>query len=111
MTFTPEAAVIVDMVGDRDQQLYWERGSNSALQQEIWSTGAGLGYSAFIPQPRYALLDDHTPFLQAGIPAVDVIDFDYPHWHTGQDTLDKISAESLEAVGRTLLFWLTMPGP
>lgn len=45
------------------------------------------------------MLDDHTPFLEAGIPAVDIIDFDYPYWHTVGDTTDKVSAESLEAVG------------
>jgi Zn-dependent M28 family amino/carboxypeptidase len=54
----------------------------------------------------YSMLDDHTPFLQAGIPAVDVIDFDYPYWHTTEDTLDKVSAESLQIVGDTLLAWL-----
>ena len=48
------------------------------------------------------MLDDHSPFLQAGIPAVDIIDFDYPYWHTVQDTADKVSAESLQAVGATL---------
>jgi Zn-dependent M28 family amino/carboxypeptidase len=53
------------------------------------------------------MLDDHTPFLQAGIPAVDIIDFDYPYWHTTEDTPDKVSASSLEAVGRTLQEWIT----
>jgi glutaminyl-peptide cyclotransferase len=47
------------------------------------------------------MLDDHTPFLEAGIPAIDIIDFDYPYWHTVQDTPDKVSAESLKAVGET----------
>jgi hypothetical protein len=53
------------------------------------------------------MLDDHTPFLEAGLPAVDIIDFDYPYWHTLEDTPDKISAASLEAVGSTLLEWIT----
>jgi Zn-dependent M28 family amino/carboxypeptidase len=52
------------------------------------------------------MLDDHTPFLAAGIPAVDLIDFDYPYWHTRQDTLDKLSAQSLQVVGETVLAWL-----
>jgi Zn-dependent M28 family amino/carboxypeptidase len=52
------------------------------------------------------MLDDHIPFRDAGIPAVDIIDFDYPYWHTTGDTLDKVSAESLHAVGDTLLAWL-----
>jgi Zn-dependent M28 family amino/carboxypeptidase len=48
------------------------------------------------------MLDDHVPFRERGIPAIDIIDFDYPYWHTTQDTADKVSAESLERVGRTL---------
>ncbi len=50
--------------------------------------------------------DDHTPFLEAGLPAVDIIDFDYPYWHTTGDTTDKVSAESLHAVGETLWHWI-----
>ena len=52
------------------------------------------------------MIDDHVPFLQRGIPAVDIIDFDYPYWHTVDDTLDKVSAEKLEEVGRVLQVWL-----
>jgi Zn-dependent M28 family amino/carboxypeptidase len=109
LTIRPEAVVIVDMVGDADLQLYWERNSDPAIEADIWQTAARLGHSAFIPEARHSLLDDHTPFLQAGIPAVDIIDFDYPYWHTTEDTLDKISAASLEQVGRTLVAWLSGP--
>jgi hypothetical protein len=52
------------------------------------------------------MIDDHIPFLNAGIRAVDIIDFDYPYWHTTSDTVDKVSAESLKAVGDTMLNWL-----
>jgi Zn-dependent M28 family amino/carboxypeptidase len=52
------------------------------------------------------LIDDHLPFAQAGIPAVDIIDFDYPYWHTVDDTADKASPESLMRVGRMLEVWL-----
>ncbi|TAK10895.1 MAG: M28 family peptidase [Anaerolineae bacterium] len=103
----PDAAVIVDMVGDSDLQLYYEGNSDDALRQEIWETAAGLGYGQFILLEKYHMLDDHTPFLQAGIPAVDIIDFDYRYWHTTADTADKVSAASLEAVGATVLAWLT----
>ena len=109
LTIQPQAAVIVDMVGDADLQLYWERNSDPAIESEIWQAAARLGHSAFTSEARHSLLDDHTPFLEAGIPAVDIIDFDYPYWHTTQDTLDKISAASLEQVGRTLLAWLDGP--
>ena len=103
----PAAVVIVDMVGDQDLTLPREVSSNAALQDEIWKTGQNLGYGdIFLDQRGYYMLDDHTPFLEKDIPAVDIIDFDYPYWHTTQDTLDKISVNSLEAVGKTLETWL-----
>jgi len=103
----PEAVVILDMIGDADLNIYMERNSNEAITREIWSVAAELGYAnQFIPQNKFAMLDDHTPFLELGIPAVDIIDFDYDYYHTTQDTLDKVSAESLEAVGRTMQRWI-----
>ena len=109
--FHPEAVVIVDMIGDADQNIYIERNSDPILVKEIWAIASELGYEqSFIPEPKYSMLDDHTPFLQAGIPAVDIIDFDYPYWHTTQDTSDKVSAESLETVGRTLQEWIARRG-
>jgi glutaminyl-peptide cyclotransferase len=104
---TPQAVVVVDMVGDADQQLYLERNSDAILQTRLWEIAATLGYTdTFIAEYRWAIYDDHVPFAQRSIPAVDVIDFDYPHWHTTRDTLDKVSAESLERVGRMLEVWL-----
>jgi len=103
----PSAAIVIDMVGDRDLNLYYEANSNNELKEEIWKIANQLGYSQFIASTRHRMLDDHTPFLEAGIPAVDIIDFDYPYWHTTQDTSDKVSSESLEAVGATLYHWLT----
>ena len=99
----PEAVIVVDMVGDADQQLYFERNSDAQLQQQLWQIADELGYSqSFVPEYRWAMYDDHVPFAQQGITAIDIIDFDYPYWHTTQDTLDKVSAESLERVGRVL---------
>ena len=107
LDFQPEAAVIVDMIGDADQNIYIERNSDPALVEEIWGIAAELGYKqSFIPTPKYSILDDHTPFFQAGIPAVDIIDFDYPYWHTTGDSVDKVSAQSLEVVGHTLGEWI-----
>ena len=108
----PAMMILVDMVGDADQQIYWENNSDANLRERIWRVAAELGYSAyFIPQTAYTLTDDHIPFVQRGIPAVDIIDFYYPHWHTAADTIDKISAESLERVGRTLQVWLERGAP
>ena len=107
LAYRPEAVVVVDMVGDADLNLYIERSSDQQLANEIWTMASELGYGrVFIPRPKHSILDDHTPFLQAGIPAVDIIDFDYPYYHTTQDTPDKVSAESLEMVGRTLQAWI-----
>jgi glutaminyl-peptide cyclotransferase len=103
----PDAVIIVDMIGDADQNIFIERNSDLALALQIWGQAAALGYADhFIPIPKFSLIDDHSPFLWAGIPAVDIIDFDYPYWHTVEDTPDKISAESLQVVGSTLLAWL-----
>lgn len=103
----PRAAIIVDMIGDADLNIYKELNSNPELTDEIWGIARELGYeNKFIPEYKHSMLDDHTPFVQAGIPAVDIIDFDYPYYHTIQDTPDKVSAESLDIVGETLLVWV-----
>jgi Zn-dependent M28 family amino/carboxypeptidase len=107
-TLQPRAVVVVDMIGDADLNIYKERNSNLELTDEIWATANSLGYgNKFIPEYKHSMTDDHTPFLEAGMPAMDIIDFDYPYWHTMADTPDKVSAESLEAVGKTLWTWIT----
>ncbi len=107
LTEFPEVVIIVDMIGDADLNIYQEKNSNPQLTEEIWAKASQLGYSEqFIPQSKFAILDDHTPFLQLGIPAVDIIDFDYPYYHTTSDTADKVSARSLNAVGDTLYHWI-----
>jgi Zn-dependent M28 family amino/carboxypeptidase len=108
LTEYPQAAVIVDMIGDADQNIYQEKNSHPGLTAEIWQAAGRLGYQdRFIALPKWAILDDHTPFLQVGIPAVDIIDFDYPYYHTIEDTPDKVSAQSLKTVGDTLIEWMT----
>ncbi len=106
LTEKPDVAVVIDMIGDKDLSIYYEKNSNPEISQSIWDTAFSLGYEQFIPQSRYRILDDHIPFKLAGIQAVDIIDFDYPYWHTTADTLDKISVDSLGAVGNTLLKWI-----
>ncbi len=107
----PEYAVIVDMIGDADQQVFYETTSNRGMMEHLWEIAASLGYSdTIIPQDKYAILDDHTPFLRVGIPAVDMIDFDYEYWHTVDDTIDKVSPDSLERIGRTLEVFLEEQG-
>ena len=103
----PDAVVIVDMVGDSDLNIFIEKYSDQNLSQEIWGIAADLGYeNQFIATPKHRIIDDHLPFVQAGIQAVDIIDFDYPYWHTVADTVDKVSAVSLRMVGEVLLAWV-----
>jgi Zn-dependent M28 family amino/carboxypeptidase len=108
----PQKMVLVDMIGDADQQIYWENNSDVDVRLSIWQIAAELGYGDyFLPQARHTLLDDHLPFKQRGIPSVDIIDFDYAYWHTTADTIDKLSPDSLERVGRTIQSWLERGAP
>lgn len=103
----PEAVIVVDMIADANLNIYMERSSDKEYTRQIWDIAAELGYGGnFIPQARHTILDDHTPFLESGIRAVDIIDIDYDYYHTTQDTIDNVSADSLEAVGRTLMRWI-----
>lgn len=103
----PTAVVIIDMIGDTNLNIYREKSSDKAITDAIWNTAAKLGYAdQFINEEKYSILDDHLPFLELGIPAIDIIDFDYPYWHTTSDTYDKISSASLAVVGNTLITWL-----
>lgn len=103
----PDAVVVIDMIGDSDLNIYREKSSDPFLTDEIWQTANRSGYSdSFIDEEKYSIIDDHLPFLDAGIPAIDIIDIEYPYWHTSEDTADKVSARSLEIIGVTLLTWL-----
>jgi len=111
MQSRPKAVVIVDMIGDADLNIYLEHNSDPELMRQIWGVAHRLGYEhAFIPEYKYRVLDDHIPFIEKGLKAVDIIDLDYPYWHTIDDTPDKVSAQSLEIVGDTVLAWLAEYG-
>ncbi|NDJ51948.1 MAG: M28 family peptidase, partial [Chloroflexi bacterium] len=111
MALSPEWVVIADMIGDADQNIYYESSSDPELNDALWAIADELGYrDYFIPEIKYSILDDHTPFLMRGIPAVDIIDFDYPYWHTIEDTIDKVSPDSLERVGRVIEVFLERGG-
>ncbi len=96
------AMILVDMIGDKDLRLKRESQSTPWLTETIWSRARALGRSQFVDEST-AINDDHLPFLEAGVPAVDIIDLEYPHWHEASDTLDKVSAASLQVVGDVLL--------
>jgi len=108
----PKAVVILDMIGDADLNIYMEKNSDSGITKQIWKTARTLGYqTAFIPEYKYQVLDDQMPFIERGFRSVDIIDLDYPYWHTIQDTTDKVSASSLQKVGDTMLAWIRNYGP
>ncbi len=89
----------VDMIGDKNLDIPRETNGNAALNKLVWSTAADLGYKAFFTDQQIGEDDDHMPFVRAGVPAIDLIDIDYPPWHNDTDTMDKLSARSMEIVG------------
>jgi glutaminyl-peptide cyclotransferase len=101
--YPPLFAVLFDMVADKDQQFYHEGNSQAfapEVVERVWRTAADLGYGrVFIPGVKHTLTDDHVALQKVGIHAIDVVDFDYPYWHTTEDTIDKVSAASLQVVG------------
>ena len=110
----PEQAVDLDMVCDKDLHLKPEPSSLMSAKAEVkkfWDIGIATAPSAFeMRNTPYSISDDHTALQEAGIPSFVVIDFEYePFYNTLQDTIDKCSAQSLEAVGRTLLQYLYLP--
>jgi len=98
-----KALILMDMIGDRDLKLENDTSSTSSLMDLVRRSAAGLGYTQYMAASRKGMVDDHLPFIRAGIPAVDLIDYDYgfnnSFWHTPNDTLDKISPRSLKIVG------------
>lgn len=102
----PRYGILIDMIGDADLQIYKEGYSRlhaGPVVDLVWETARELNLKGFKSGPGYTVLDDHLPLLQAGIPCVDLIDFDYPAWHTLADTPDKCSADSLHQIGRLLV--------
>jgi glutaminyl-peptide cyclotransferase len=97
----------VDMTGDKDLDIVYEISSAPALRKLVWDAADALGYSASFLRRPAAVEDDHLPFLQAGVPALDLIDFDFgpdnAYWHTPQDTMDKLGAHSFEIIGNVLM--------
>jgi len=103
----PSVLINLDMVGDADLNIYKEKTSNALINDEIWQIAEQLGFGdQFIPEYAYSILDDHTPFLEKGIKAIDIIDMDYPYWHTRQDDISRVSIESLQIVGTVIQKWV-----
>jgi hypothetical protein len=104
------AVILMDMIGDRDLHIQLPHNGTGTLRAGALRAADATGDRAHIALYDGAILDDHQPFLDAGFPAVDLIDFNYGDapgennlWHTPSDTLDKLSAESLSITGRIVL--------
>jgi glutaminyl-peptide cyclotransferase len=102
-----DAAIILDFVGDRDLAIPRERLSNLRLWTQLRSAARRTGHGAAFPaRIQGAVVDDHVPFLRLGVPAIDLIDFDFDCWHRRCDNLSAVSARSLDAVGETMVEFL-----
>jgi Zn-dependent M28 family amino/carboxypeptidase len=98
-----KAFVLVDMIGDRDLQIKRDLNSTTWLTDIIWAAAQKQQLSSYFRPDRVQIEDDHLPFMDAGVPSVDVIDLEYPAWHTAGDTLDAVSARSLQVVGDAIV--------
>jgi Zn-dependent M28 family amino/carboxypeptidase len=98
--------LVLDMVGDRDLQIFQEGNSVKFFPQlvdSIWNIGAEVAPFIFIPAIKYYIEDDHMSLIKYGLRAIDIIDFDYPYWDSKDDTIDKCSKESMDFMYKFLL--------
>jgi Zn-dependent M28 family amino/carboxypeptidase len=100
--------MLLDMVGDRSLGITLPLDSPAEMARDVFAAADALHCrDHFTYFDRGGITDDHTPLNAAGIPTIDLIDFDFPPWHTAGDTMDKISAESLRTVGRVAIYYLS----
>jgi Zn-dependent M28 family amino/carboxypeptidase len=96
-----KALIDVDMIGDKNLKLVWDTGSSSSLRELVWDAADSLGYTRYFPREGGPIEDDHLPFIEKGVPSLDLIDFESQStfWHTARDTMDKLDAASFQIVG------------
>jgi glutaminyl-peptide cyclotransferase len=99
--------ILLDMMGDRSLTITLSPDSSPALARDIFASAEALKERSHFTYFGHEITDDHTPLNTAGIPTIDLIDFDFPWWHTADDTIDKISAESLQTIGAVTLYYLS----
>lgn len=111
------AAVVFDMIGDRDLDILRDAGSTPWLTDILWRSARRLGYQTHFLDEAVLIEDDHVPFLRAGVPATLLIDYNYGSklgqqgfWHTPEDTLDKLSPKSIQVVGEVMMESLRVIG-
>src|SRR5436190_2686424 len=99
--------ILFDMVGDRSLDVTLPADSPSEMARDIFAAAEALKLRSYFTYLDREMIDDHSPLNAVGIPTIDVIDFDYSWWHTAGDTIDKISAKSLQIVGSVALYYLS----
>src|SRR5881227_302846 len=99
--------ILFDMVGDRSLDVTLPADSPSEMARDIFAAGEALKLRSYFTYLDREMIDDHSPLNAVGVPTIDVIDFDYTWWHTAGDTIDKISAKSLQIVGSIALYYLS----
>jgi len=99
--------ILFDMIGDRSLDVTLPADSPPEMARDIFAAADALKLRNYFTYLDREMIDDHSPLNAIGIPTIDVIDFDYPSWHTAADTLDKISAQSLQIVGSVALYYLS----
>ena len=112
-SYRPRFGILLDMIGDCDLVITREQYSQRRcpdLMDKIWQSAGKMGVKAFVNRPGPAIYDDHIPFLEKGISFVDIIDFDYPYWHTLDDSPEHCSPRSLADVGRVICRVIRMEG-
>lgn len=98
--------ILFDMVGDRSLGITFPTDTPAAIARDVFAAAEALKLRKYFSYLDRDLIDDHVPLNAVGIPTIDIIDFDYPWWHTADDTIDKISAQSLQIVGSVALYYL-----
>jgi glutaminyl-peptide cyclotransferase len=98
--------ILFDMVGDRSLGITFPANTPAAMARDVFAAAEALKLRKYFSYLDRDLIDDHAPLNAIGIPTIDIIDFDYPWWHTADDTMDKISAQSLQIVGSVALYYL-----
>jgi hypothetical protein len=99
--------ILLDMVGDRSLDVTLPADSPPEIARDLFAAAEALKLRSYFTYLDREMIDDHSPLNAIGIPTIDVIDFDYPWWHTAGDTIDKISAQSLQIVGSVALYYLS----
>ena len=104
--FRPKWGVLLDMVGDKDLAIRVPQDSPIRLVELLFAAAEDIGLRKYFGFGSQVITDDHKPLNEAGVPTIDIIDMDYSFWHTPGDTANKLSAESLEAVGKVTLLMI-----